>query len=140
MERSEIQVGTPVTYWKVMKDNGEKFDPVETTITSEPWELGHGEVVCALEGMSGGFSIRHLEKREEKVEDKNPDNPPAFPVPENMYDDENHPVIYQGMSLRDYYAGQAMMQFSFTDKEGCAKNCFEIADAMLKAREEAQNG
>ena len=67
---------------------------------------------------------------------------PAFPLvyvvpPENVLN------VYQGISVRDYFAAKAMMVIRQT-----APNClytdianyaYEMADAMLKARE-ASNG
>jgi hypothetical protein len=41
MKNSEIKVGTPVIYWGIVKQNGERFNPLKTVIASEPWELGH---------------------------------------------------------------------------------------------------
>ena len=40
-------------------------------------------------------------------------------------------------TLRDEFAGQAMAYFSdldFKNDKGCAKWCYEMADAMLEAR------
>ena len=62
MKLEDIKPGTPVIYWGVIKDSGQRFDPFKTVITSEPWQLGHGEVVCKIAGRSGGHSIRHLDK------------------------------------------------------------------------------
>ena len=59
-------------------------------------------------------------------------NPPAFPktpfigvgTPQN------------GMTLRDYFAAKAMLRTSVgSSYEQLAKTAYEIADAMLKARE-----
>jgi len=61
MNREEIKIGTPVIYWRVMKESGEKYDPIETEIESEAWNLGHGLPVCNVKGVSGGVSIKHLE-------------------------------------------------------------------------------
>jgi len=63
MKVQHIKVGAPVTYWGVIKENGEKYDPLETVITSDAWQLGHGEIVCKVEGVSGGVLISHLEAR-----------------------------------------------------------------------------
>lgn len=72
------------------------------------------------------------------------DNPPAFP---------NDPRIqlgddYQGMTLRDYFAGQALAGIMasrwFTDHapkgkpENVAGKAFEIADAMLAERSKSR--
>ena len=66
------------------------------------------------------------------------DGGPAFPnVNEMGYGD-------LGMSLRDYFAAKAMnglIQYQFAndryhgDLKQCAFDAYEIADAMLKARE-----
>jgi len=32
------------------------------TVRSEPWKLGHGEEVILLEGKSGGFATKFLQK------------------------------------------------------------------------------
>ena len=61
MKNSEIKVGTPVIYWGIVKQNGERFNPLKTVIASEPWELGHGEVVCKIVGKSGGVAISNLD-------------------------------------------------------------------------------
>ena len=54
-------------------------------------------------------------------------NPPAFP---SVFDHE------RGMTLRDYFAAkamQALVEKSYFDTT--ARLAYEIADAMLKARE-----
>ncbi len=53
---------------------------------------------------------------------------PAFPT---------HLNLTQGMTLRDYFAAKAMEQvdWSNTGVIAGAETCFELADAMLKARE-----
>lgn len=61
MQKHEIKVGTPVIYWGVIKENGEKISPLKTVITSESWELGHGQTVCKIDGKSGGVCIKHLD-------------------------------------------------------------------------------
>lgn len=61
MQKSEIKIGTPVIYWGIIKENGERFNPLKTEIVSEPWELGHGETVCKVVGKSGGVAISHLD-------------------------------------------------------------------------------
>jgi hypothetical protein len=56
-------------------------------------------------------------------------NPPAFP--RTQWPNET------GMTLRDYFAAEAISFIQWNkDHNGlCAKKCYEIADAMLKARE-----
>ena len=54
----------------------------------------------------------------------------AFPNP--------HRTDMTGMTLRDYFAAKAMLRTSVgSSYEQLAKNAYEIADAMLKAREKA---
>ena len=61
------------------------------------------------------------------------DNPWAFPVPNsaNMNGEE-------GMTLRDYFAGQAlagiMAATTVCDPEAVASRAYVVADAMLKER------
>jgi hypothetical protein len=63
---------------------------------------------------------------------------PAFPLQSIGPDfDPGH----SGMTLRDYFAAKAMMSCGFTVRpydttEEIAKNCYQMADAMLKAREQ----
>ena len=48
----------------------------------------------------------------------------------------------QGMDLRDYFAAQAMNQIGWhgdvDSLMACAKECYMIADAMMKARDETR--
>ena len=56
---------------------------------------------------------------------------PAFPVTNTSHQD------WLGMSLRDYFAAKAMLRTSVgSSYEQLAKTAYEIADAMLKAREQ----
>ena len=58
-------------------------------------------------------------------------NPPAFPCGE-------YRVPFQGMTMRDYFAAkamQALVEKSYFDTT--ARLAYEIADAMLAAREKA---
>ena len=63
------------------------------------------------------------------------DNPPAFPR------DHRH-LGHNGMSLRDYFAGQALLMQSdamigFPNvRKGKAEYAYAMADAMLKQRNE----
>jgi len=55
---------------------------------------------------------------------------PAFPTPIISV------MQHTGMTLRDYFAAQAMLRTSVgASYEQLAKTAYEIADAMLKARE-----
>lgn len=60
----------------------------------------------------------------------------AFPLASDNYSD----VRSQGMTLRDYFAGQAiagnlLMPGTMYDAADYARFAYEMADAMLKARE-----
>lgn len=70
-----------------------------------------------------------------------PSNPPAFPVPETCFDDKSFEPEHIGMSLRDYFAGQASISLLcyLDSRDGCpaevfAKSAYEMADAMLTER------
>ena len=39
-----------------------------------------------------------------------------------------------GMTLRDYFAAKAMQEMKWHDEDHAAQACYEIADAMLRAR------
>jgi hypothetical protein len=58
---------------------------------------------------------------------------PAFPAPAGV----SH-ITEQGMTLRDYFAAQVMPEIVQRVEAGgferVAKLCYEMADAMLKAR------
>lgn len=70
-------------------------------------------------------------------------NPTAFPLHPEHWQEEN-----QGMTLRDYFAAQALTgaqiwdavingkNAQFTATEKLAEVAYEIADAMMKAREQ----
>lgn len=68
---------------------------------------------------------------------------PAFPT-KNQHQSANYLWHYEGMTLRDWFAGQAMQGaiagcaakgevIMYSDLSGLA---YEVADAMLKAREQ----
>jgi len=82
-------------------------------------------------------------------ENKKPENPNAFPyiIPGDKQKGWD-PEILEGMTLRDYFANSVMngilsnssvvMTLGFnneTNNDNMAKNCYSIADAMLKQRE-----
>ena len=64
-----------------------------------------------------------------------PTNPPAFPTGTGVT------PYNSGMTLRDYFAAQAMQGIFASDpvstmtNERIAKESYDLADAMLKARE-----
>ena len=68
------------------------------------------------------------------------DGGPAFPVPMVPWQDGFVNVECTGMTLRDWFAGQALegqahrFDHPHNHRELLAKDCYEIADAMLKAR------
>ena len=62
-------------------------------------------------------------------------NPHAFPLHPEYYDED-----CLGMTLRDYFAAKAMLARGFTVRPydttyETAKDCYAMADAMMKARE-----
>ncbi len=75
------------------------------------------------------------------------DGGPAFPGERIVWDAPNHPsreidrIPVSGMSLRDYFAGQALAGLMFMESENTfihdATNCYKMADAMIKARMES---
>lgn len=59
---------------------------------------------------------------------------PAFPVfPETS---AGHASAFQGMTLRDYFAAKAMQGLCerYGHDSDIARNSYELADAMLRAR------
>jgi len=62
-------------------------------------------------------------------------NPPAFPTTMHNYGDGKY--ASHGMTLRDYFAAKAMQ--ALIDNDGLFSEiptqAYELADAMLKARE-----
>jgi len=65
-------------------------------------------------------------------------NEPAFPVQSVYIEDQE--TNSRGMTLRDYFAAKAMQKIGFTVRPydntyEIAKDCYRMADAMLKARE-----
>ncbi len=70
------------------------------------------------------------------------DGGPAFPVVE-----PNHPtpIVLRGMTLRDYFAGQAMAGLCESavgpgyNEAHIAAACWRLADAMLDERSQATN-
>jgi hypothetical protein len=72
------------------------------------------------------------------------DGGPAFPMSAHVKTPGGHETVQiSGMTLRDYFAAQAMNAFVRgegslhypTVQEGLAKRSYQIADAMLRARE-----
>lgn len=72
-----------------------------------------------------------------------PDGGPVFPQPDRPADPDA-PDDERGLSLRDYFAGQALIAFMCNpkapdlgpdDADKLAADCYKLADAMLKARQ-----
>lgn len=69
---------------------------------------------------------------------------PAFPA---GYHPEGNSADQYGMSLRDWFAGQALMGIiacpgsepDDASREGCASLAYEFADAMLSEREKRRD-
>ena len=63
------------------------------------------------------------------------DGGPAFPGPNHVSE-----MLYDGMSLRDYFAAAALQGWlaksitTNTDVKDCAKFAYQYADAMLEER------
>ncbi len=77
------------------------------------------------------------------------DGGPAFPVPpEAVVGNEGNLIVLNeyglgptsGMSLRDWFAGQALTASEWPRREQTydsdARQCYAMADAMLKARQQ----
>jgi len=67
---------------------------------------------------------------------------PAFPSEQGQSVDGTwNPTYSSGMSLRDYFAGQALAGIcsdnEATDVEWIARWCWKVADVMMKSREES---
>lgn len=71
-------------------------------------------------------------------------NPPAFPRPLSTDEHEkpcNSSMDQEGMTLRDYFAGQVMAGFCadhswyIGNPENMAKFSYQVADAMLTERQ-----
>jgi hypothetical protein len=64
----------------------------------------------------------------------------AFPGTPTFDKDANRTVWQEGMDLRDYFAAKAMQNFSWIGENNneCAVSCYEIADAMMEARNGSQ--
>lgn len=55
---AQAPIGTPCVYYPIKPFD--RSEAVTTRIRSEPWVLGHGAVVVAIEGRAGGVSIEHI--------------------------------------------------------------------------------
>ena len=68
-------------------------------------------------------------------------NPPAFPFPTYTYPNGEFNQGEDGMTLRDYFAAKAMQNMGdlmtkpYNNLQSKAEIAYQMADAMLKARE-----
>jgi len=64
------------------------------------------------------------------------DGGPAFPVTADVLTDWTGPTQQRmtGMSLRDWFAGQAIARSHMSMASDLARDCYKIADAMLAER------
>jgi hypothetical protein len=60
---------------------------------------------------------------------------PAFPRPASEAHRHGMHEPQVGMTLRDYFAAVALGCLAVGDEDRAAKWCYQMADAMLKARE-----
>lgn len=75
------------------------------------------------------------------MSDKINDGGPAFPQDKNLH------VSYEGLTIRDWFAGMALtgtIAFPIPGQEKipdiAARDCYAYSDAMLKAREVKSDG
>ncbi len=72
------------------------------------------------------------------------DGGPAFPCKALLYHGDTEETSFRGMTLRDWFAGQALMAIphigcgSDLDSNEIACAAYQIADAMLEARKGGQ--
>ncbi len=66
MQQSQIKIGNPVIYWRVVTSWGDKFDPMHTHIISMPKPNYKGQMVCNVKGIVGGVLINHLQALQQK--------------------------------------------------------------------------
>ena len=86
--------------------------------------------------------IGYQSRKGKQVSNEHSDNGPAFPVPMVPHDSQGGytEVRWQGMSLRAYFAGQAMVGLlaggaddNFRDAPSTAMDCVDYADALIAA-------
>jgi hypothetical protein len=63
---------------------------------------------------------------------------PAFPCERQLTDQDV--LVFEGITVRDYFAAKAMQSFTATDRmlwsnERMAAEAYDVADAMLKERD-----
>lgn len=62
------------------------------------------------------------------------DNPSAFPSQELREQDDADWILHPGMTLRDYFAGQALAMSQPDGPASLADWAYRVADAMLAER------
>ena len=65
------------------------------------------------------------------------DGGPAFPVENDFNKEYNY--VCKGMTLRDWFAGQALLAMRYTGATAYkddAEACYKMADAMIQARKQ----
>jgi hypothetical protein len=73
------------------------------------------------------------------------DGGPAFPSGLVSTGDGDHQAFTSGMSLRDWFAGQALQwagsnEWFHADERNVAERAYKMADAMVAARAKAEGG
>jgi hypothetical protein len=66
MNKSEIKIGKAVIFWRVVRKDGSKSEPVKTVITSDAWKLGRrvkdANYCCCVADVPRCVNIRNLEE------------------------------------------------------------------------------
>ena len=106
------------------------------TINSRPGVSGvirRRRYLCV--GCEHRWSTAEVLAGDDAIPDKN-DSGPAFPCEAEWYNGNEVWPASRGMSLRDWFAGQALTAFNAEDGDRyITQRAYEIADAMLAARE-----
>lgn len=67
LELARRGTGVSVTYYPTRRSDGRlDGEPLHTVTRSQPWALGDGSIVVAIDGKSGGVAIEHLRLWDEK--------------------------------------------------------------------------
>ena len=66
---------------------------------------------------------------------------PAFPFSTEVDESRPNQFLSMGMSLKDYYAGQALVGFlsNGASMDNAAHWSWQVAEKMMKKREESKN-
>lgn len=69
------------------------------------------------------------------IESASPEDDTTVLYNPNLFDNEGvHNFPSTEITLRDYFAGQAMSKLTIITPEGLAKDSYDLADAMLRER------